>query len=1439
MPFQVSNPHMRLLVWLKSFGPYQSWLGNSSGILCVHGKAVSDLRMLESQLARDPTSHGMPIISFLFDSEDDRQDSVFELFASLSFQLLCALPALFDHVSLLWNLMTEKSSWRTDNLYMFLRTMASCPDHERVICLIGAIEQCKASDKLFLYDLLRWANKRPSMLRVIVTSNDQLLDPVPSLNLSLDTEALEERISDLEMVVEREAWRLLREKPAFKSIPYELDETVQRVSGQLRLDMGSPTTSFASTLVLSLLRRLSNGSTKSDLEETLQKFPDTLRGVYLMFIGTIPSSRWSWARKVLSWIVWSVRPLKLSELAVAVTIGTDTHTLLGLEDKVSQDLWGEIKETFGDLITINRGEIRLLHESTRNFLLAPQNEFLRSPEVGLLWDDGDGIIAETCLNYLSLLTAGHPAPSPLPPGASHLVDYVVQYWPEHYLRMKSSRDDLLSFFQNLPLMRTWSDLLWSNQNSMTRGPSSDPLSIAAEKGCENLVLILLEKSKPGHESLTNALEAAVRNGDQAMVLHLVAFGATSHLASHLAASFGHQHLLPVFRKSFDVDVPLLHVACESGYLQTVQALINAGAEVNAPGSDGKTPLHIASQFGHVNIISELLNSSALPDAVDSKKSTPLHEGCRWQQPQAVERLLEEEVDVGEADGLSMTPVHIAAVTGRVDIVNILLAPTSEARKQNLAVLVRQDHSGSTPLHLSAIGVHKEVVRRLLELGATDGKAKAETAIEDKMGNVPLHLAAQKGNMGIVKLLLDADPDQISSANGRGSTPLHLAILGNHTEVVRMILGKLKSDRKATDVLDKFDDSRNTPLHLAVLSGSTEIVNFLLVAKATVNVTDRNYKTPLLISCEKRLFQVALILLEAGADTNIRDSDGRSPLTAATLVGHLNLVRLLLDYRADPNLPDISGDTPLLIASQQGSVDIVRLLYVNGASLSWHNKKNLTPITSASNKEVLQELWKSFGKTAPLSARSQFVKQAVIRGDVELVRQWVSRIPSDELSKAIDEDGTTFLHLAASNGHLDVVEFLVQQLDVNAIRGECTNKAGRTPLSLAAGNGHLSVIEFFTKLGEADMCLPDNDGRTPLSYAAEDGRENIIEHFLKQSDLRGDLFKRDKDDRSALWYAADGGSTKSVELLLKHEDPNDRDKNGQNPLHRGAIRGDESVISALLESDKITDINAKDEGDATPLFLASYHRNKLAAQMLLKHKADPEAVGPDCWRPLHAAYDSPEILRLLIEDAGVDVNSKTVEGSTVLHMATNSWRYKASTEVLISNGANPLLPDDEGNTPIHLAFENENSEIAILFLKAIKPEDLKEKPEDLVVLAAEKNLSTALESLLAKVPKSVATNPRLVQLAVEQDQFRIAKFLQSCGSAPDTRDEHGWTLGEVVAAFQPEERQEKDNHVHPENIPPLRWSLTDKSALLEYLGEDGTILKYPHLEDQTYYLRERA
>jgi hypothetical protein len=115
------------------------------------------------------------------------------------------------------------------------------------------------------------------------------------------------------------------------------------------------------------------------------------------------------------------------------------------------------------------------------------------------------------------------------------------------------------------------------------------------------------------------------------------------------------------------------------------------------------------------------------------------------------------------------------------------------------------------------------------------------------------------------------------------------------------------------------------------------------------------------------------------------------------------------------------------------------------------------------------------------------------------------------------------------------------------------------------------------------------------------------------------------------------------------------RRGYPEVHDAALKGDVDTLKRLLAEDpKLVD--ARDSSGCTPLHWAAREANLDAARVLL--------------------------------EAGADVNARNNEGKTPLHEVLASpystiptWRMVA---FLAGRGADPLIPDADGNTPLRLA-----------------------------------------------------------------------------------------------------------------------------------------------------------
>jgi ankyrin repeat protein len=82
--------------------------------------------------------------------------------------------------------------------------------------------------------------------------------------------------------------------------------------------------------------------------------------------------------------------------------------------------------------------------------------------------------------------------------------------------------------------------------------------------------------------------------------------------------------------------------------------------------------------------------------------------------------------------------------------------------------------------------------------------------------------------------------------------------------------------------------------------------------------------------------------------------------------------------------------------------------------------------------------------------------------------------------------TTYLIIAAGNGHLDVVKTLLK----HKAQVDKTDSFNATALMAAAANGHLDVVEFLLANG-ANPKAKDKEGKDVLASAKEGGNADVV------------------------------------------------------------------------------------------------------------------------------------------------------------------------------------------------------------------------------------------------------------------------------------------------------------------------------------------------------------
>lgn len=327
---------------------------------------------------------------------------------------------------------------------------------------------------------------------------------------------------------------------------------------------------------------------------------------------------------------------------------------------------------------------------------------------------------------------------------------------------------------------------------------------------------------------------------------------------------------------------------------------------------------------------------------------------------------------------------------------------------------------SCPYALDSAEVQK---RKLCDAIRTRDTAKLMKLLQPQDVDLPLdgggsllHHAVALSNEEAVKFLLlnNADPNL---ANGRGSTPLHLATEKHLKPLAELLLG-----RRGTNVNAK-DEDQYTALHWAAQNGDEAVTRLLLDRGAAINETDGQGRTPAHVACQHGQENVIRVLLSRGADAHVKGKDDWTALHLAAWQGHLGIVKLLVKQAgANVDGQTTDGRTPLHLASHRGQYRVARILIELGADVHVTSAGLSTPLHVAA-------------ETGHTSTSRLLIKH---QADIH----------------AFDAHGLTPLHLAARRGHLATVKMLIEE-GADASR---PSRALRTPCHLAAESGHGEVLK---------------------------------------------------------------------------------------------------------------------------------------------------------------------------------------------------------------------------------------------------------------------------------------------------------------------------------------------------------------------------------------------
>ncbi len=211
---------------------------------------------------------------------------------------------------------------------------------------------------------------------------------------------------------------------------------------------------------------------------------------------------------------------------------------------------------------------------------------------------------------------------------------------------------------------------------------------------------------------------------------------------------------------------------------------------------------------------------------------------------------------------------------------------------------------------------------------------------------------------------------------------------------------------------------------------------------------------------------------------------------------------------------------------------------------------------------------------------------------------------------------------------------------------------------------------------------DAKGNTQLHNAIQDNESEVIDILIANG---AQVNAKNNNDNTPLHYA--GKSQEITALLInKGADVNAKNNQGITPLHN--VRQAEVATILIAHG---ADINAQDKKGKTPLHYLVINDSQSAAELLINEGANVNAKDNNNQTPLDYVR-SQEMAKLMISsgakfgDSYVSANSGKY---SLLHEAV-ALGNKNLIELLIANGANVNVQDEDGNTPLHYGKDNQET-----------------------------------------------------------------------------------------------------------------------------------------------------
>jgi ankyrin repeat protein len=437
----------------------------------------------------------------------------------------------------------------------------------------------------------------------------------------------------------------------------------------------------------------------------------------------------------------------------------------------------------------------------------------------------------------------------------------------------------------------------------------------------------------------------------------------------------------------------LGAAVLAGDIDTVKALLQAGASPN-PSVWHETPVMVmAARKGNVEIVSELIAAGA--NVNRGFDELPLHTAAEKGHLEVVHLLLDAGADVEAYEEDQWTALMAASSAGHLPVVKLLVEKGANASAWG---------QGETPVICAAKGVHPEVYEFLHPLvddetraiGDRDGEQEMANSIRKRTReqNKPVEKlveAAMFGKLEQVQEIIASGVD-VNSISACGRTALSLAIQGGYIPVIKALLDA-GADPNLPDETN--DGLPNT--------------SPLMEATSTFFAPNR--------------FTMVRLLMQRGADVNQQDAKGKTALMYAVGRSDADIMRSLIQGGANLDIGDFESNTALMRAKNEDLAQAVNILKQAGASEQGLKEVELLKAVDDGNLEKVKSLLQGNINVNMRVEERTALCQSANHGHLEIVKLLIAAGADVELRGM--EGHLNPLLYAAYAGNLEVVRVLLE------------------------------------------------------------------------------------------------------------------------------------------------------------------------------------------------------------------------------------------------------------------------------------------------------------------------------------------------------------------------------------------------------------------------------